>query len=260
MAAEPRAGTVSAVTKMERKYPSRIRLKKLLSEMILATAALIALVSAQQSYQSHCDGQRYCLYAGPSADGKSTVFTAHCAAAGWCGVGVGSGMTTASLYVAWQNSTKGHTLVSTKAKSFSMPTTVSPQDVRLIPLQVKAPAWAKLAFSFIRSSSGITPSSTYLLAMANNPPSVNIDSIDASYGFHNAGDFKFAHDFTKLIPAGTNAIRLTNTISAWRTTVVATPTAAVSPAAPTATESSISGAFMTLPLSIFSTLAFFALL
>ncbi|KAJ3259688.1 hypothetical protein HK103_001949 [Boothiomyces macroporosus] len=146
----------------------------------VALSAIAAVVSAD----SFCDGQRFCVYG--TGTSSSVTITVHAAASGWAGVGIGTEMTNSQLFVGWQNSTKGYTLISAKAPSQVQPTVDSPLKLTQVPLAVPAPSWAKLAYSFSTSVSGISQSTNIIWAYSNSPPSSNIDSPKAQFAQHQA--------------------------------------------------------------------------
>ncbi|KAJ3321365.1 hypothetical protein HDV06_004350 [Boothiomyces sp. JEL0866] len=147
---------------------------------VVSLSALVAAVSAA----SYCDGQKFCVYG--TGTSSSVTITVHAAANGWAGVGIGDGMTSAQLFVGWQNSTKGYTLISGTSKSTVQPTVDSPLKLTQVPLAVPAPSWANLAYSFTTSVSGISQSTNIIWAYSNSPPSSNIDSTKAQFAQHQA--------------------------------------------------------------------------
>jgi hypothetical protein len=83
------------------------------------------------------------------------------------------------------NSTKGYTITSSKAEGYSQPQPISSQDIVVIPLDVPAPDWAKVYFSFSRPIQGqpaITKLTNYIWAASEIPPD-HIDDPKSSYPY-----------------------------------------------------------------------------
>ena len=106
-------------------------------------------------------------------------------------------MSDANIFVGWKSG-QSYTFVSTKSTGHSKPQPISPQDITVLPLQVAAPDWATLAFSFakpIASGTPVTPSSSYIYAWSTDATGLT-QSVDSNFGIHtNKGSFGSA-DFT----------------------------------------------------------------
>jgi hypothetical protein len=79
-----------------------------------------------------------------------------------------------------------------------MPIAVMPQDIVQLPLQVAAPSWATLAFSFSRSMTGITATSSYIAAWSDAAPASNINFGNATFMIHNVHQVLPQTDFSVL--------------------------------------------------------------
>lgn len=160
----------------------------------MRAALAFSTVAAQVTYNSFGVDKDYMVYGGPTSDGL-TVFTVFSSASGWFGVGVGGPeMENGILHVSWKNSTKGMTIVQSMGSPSGMPQPLPQQMVKIIPLQIPAPGWAKLAYSFV------TPppkGNKFMWAYSDSSPASMIDNINASYAQHTKYGSATA-DFIKL--------------------------------------------------------------
>jgi hypothetical protein len=182
---------------------------------------LHAVVCTTQTYTSQCSnkpGSEYCIYGGPSSDGR-VVVTIHSSAKGWVGFGVGSSMTRAMLYVCWKDSKDQLIIVQSQTTKDAYPSPTNIQQVQLLPNQITTPQWATFAYSFVIAQQQNT--STYLMATSNQRPYKDIDTIYALYKEHDQ-DHVFKANFDNLIqgtPLIINANLLTTTTPLANTTL-----------------------------------------
>ena len=104
----------------------------------------------------------------------------------WAGIGIGNSMKGADIYVGWKNSTGGTTLSRRSSPSTTMPIYSSSQISSPIPLQVAAPSWAKIAFSFSRPIAQvpvIKSDSNFIFAYSDSIP-INADDPRSSFSIH----------------------------------------------------------------------------
>lgn len=130
----------------------------------------------------------------------------------WAGVGLGNGMANADFYVGWKNSTGGYIVSRRTSTGQRMPNPASSQVANVIPLQVPAPAWATLAFSFsrpIQADNTINENSPFIYAYSDSAPSTP-DSIQSSFTIHKdfgslpAVNFLSAKPITAVGSSGSN--------------------------------------------------------
>lgn len=168
---------------------------------------LISLLSSAycQNYYYQCGpNQSFCIYGGPSSDGK-TVITVHSSAKGWFGFGVGKSMTSATMFVTWKNTTNGYSVLEGGSKAYSMPTPYTHQFGKVIPLQVKAPSWATMAYSI---SIPAVPSNDFIMASSDDKPVFMIGSSSPRYGIHSIRH-SFQANFKQLmsgVPVNTDSL------------------------------------------------------
>ncbi|KAJ3319959.1 hypothetical protein HDV06_005777 [Boothiomyces sp. JEL0866] len=120
-----------------------------------------------------------CLYGQPDGNGN-VVFTVHSSAPGWTAIGVGAGMVNSTDIIVWRNSTGGFTISDRIATDYVSPTVSSNPVSQIVPLQIEAPTWSNMSFSFVRPISSVdvtlTSSSSYIYALGQYPPKRNIDN------------------------------------------------------------------------------------
>lgn len=116
-------------------------------------------------------------------------------------------MADADFYVGWMNSTGGYTVSRRVPTGYAMPNPSSSQNAIVVPLQIRAPDWATLAFSFSRpiqvpTGKSLTADSPFIYALADTVPS-NIDSIQSSFTSHREfGDLPRVN-FLSVVPQTT---------------------------------------------------------
>lgn len=164
---------------------------------------LLAFISSAEAAANYCRGTSFCVYG--VADGTGyIIFTIHSASAGWAAIGFGSQMAGSPMYVGWKNTaaTQGYTISTSFATGQNLPKTDNiPQSAVIVSLNVAAPTWAKLAFSFKCpiTSQGvtITASQNYIIAWSSKVPN-NPALYSSKYSRHD-GFYSFSDvDFTVL--------------------------------------------------------------
>jgi hypothetical protein len=120
-----------------------------------------------------------CIYA--KVEGDSVLITVHSVARGWAAIGQGNTMATATIYNGWKNSTGGYTVAAMKASGHVRPV-VTDDIATAIPLQVAAPAWANLAYSYSRPLSSLAVSQ-FIYAFSDIAPAT-IDSKSSGFEQH----------------------------------------------------------------------------
>ncbi|KAJ3275376.1 hypothetical protein HDV01_000668 [Terramyces sp. JEL0728] len=120
-----------------------------------------------------------CLYGQPDGNGN-VIFTVHSSAPGWTAIGVGSGMVNSTDIIVWRNSTGGFTISDRVATDYVSPAVSNNLVSQIVPLQIEAPAWSNMSFSFSRpiisADVNLTSSSSYIYALGHSPPKRNIDN------------------------------------------------------------------------------------
>ncbi|KAJ3258243.1 hypothetical protein HK103_003724 [Boothiomyces macroporosus] len=184
------------------------------------TASSVPTSSPTPALPGTCVGTSFCIFGKP--DGKGNImFTVHSAAKGWTGVGADSATMIGSKdVVVWKNSTGGYTISDRIATADSLPGLSSNPASKLIPLQIPAPDWATMAFSYIRpivsADYTITSNTQWLYAFGNFVPAGNIDDPGATFRSHGRnkgqlGALNFVGGTT--IPATTSSSPSTQTSS-----------------------------------------------
>lgn len=163
----------------------------------------------------YCRDKVYCLYGGQRD--AQTVFTIHSSALGWAAFGVGDQMVASPLFIGFQNSTSGFTVISAVADEYARPTPVKEPNFSISALQVPKPNWANIAFSIQILNSvttvPITANSNFIYAFSNTKPA-NVDSVSTSYKMHDDVGQITGVDFTKILPDGNApAATLSSTIA-----------------------------------------------
>jgi hypothetical protein len=95
-------------------------------------------------------------------------------------------MANSDFYLGWKNSTGGYTISRRTANGKAMPSFSSSQIVQPVALQVPAPAWAKLSFSFsrpIEADNKILSTSPFIWGIASKAPSA-VDDPKANFDIH----------------------------------------------------------------------------
>ncbi|KAJ3334511.1 hypothetical protein HDU91_002698, partial [Kappamyces sp. JEL0680] len=157
------------------------------------------------SGNSYCKDQLFCIYGKPDGNGN-IVFTLHSAAPGWAAIGTGDSMDDSYITVGWKNSTGGHTISDRYASDTSLPPPVDAIS-REVSLQVPAPDWAALSFSFRRpiasSNFTVAKDTHFIYAYATRPPK-QIDSPTSSFYKHSAygvlGPLDFVSEGPSTVP------------------------------------------------------------
>ena len=121
-------------------------------------------------------------------DGNNIIMTVHCAGTGWCGIGLSPNlrMSGSDYYIGWKNSTGGTTLSRRSTTGHLMPSYAQNQIASLVPLNVTAPSWANIAFSFkrpIAADTSFTASSRFIYGYSDSTPS-SIDDPQSSFPKH----------------------------------------------------------------------------
>ena len=144
---------------------------------------LLTAITAQKSF---CREGEFCVYG--QTNGNSITFTVFSSYDGWFSFGIGTSMLNTPMYVGWLNSTGLGVAVSAYSTGQQQPTASVPQDISLLPVQLAAPSWSRLSYSFTRllnqPKSSLSTTSSYVFAYSNIKVS-NPDSITtASYAQH----------------------------------------------------------------------------
>jgi hypothetical protein len=135
---------------------------------------------------STCVAGVFCVFSQP--DGKGNVYiTLHGSLEGWVSLGTGSSMSGSAMIVGWKNSSGGYTVSDRISSSHAMPGLSTSKSSELVPLEVVAPSWAKLAFTIFRplKSNDVTylPTTDYIYAVSSK--SVNSpDDVASSFAIH----------------------------------------------------------------------------
>lgn len=127
----------------------------------------------------------FCLYGRP-VDQK-VLFTIHSSASGWAGIGIGSTMRDADMYIFWKNSTgDGYTVSRRVSDGILMP--IYNKDLgqlSIVPLDVPAPDWSQLSVSFSLPFSESLHEKTDFIFAHSNFSVENPDSPQSPFLKHN---------------------------------------------------------------------------
>ncbi|KAI8921782.1 hypothetical protein BC831DRAFT_475424 [Entophlyctis helioformis] len=174
--------------------------------IVTGLAALAVLATQAAALSQNCPKADFCVYASSDGSGTAT-FTVHSGAAGWAAIGTGSKMASSSVVVGWLNPAGGVTISSRLSTAYAMPAVAPSTLATPAALQVPAPAWAKIAFSFTRpvtaaGFAALTSPGTYIVASAAKPPSGDLSSPAATFGIHDS--FSVVSGFDYNSPATTD--------------------------------------------------------
>lgn len=140
-----------------------------------------------------CDStQSFCIY-GRQENGK-IVYTIHTISTGWVGFGLGESMANADMFVFWRNG-DGYTLSRRSSVSHSLPNINSDkQGISIVELDIPAPAWAKMAVSFVKPIDYETQDDPkYIFALGSSV--TDPGSEDSAFNFHYKKGEIFGKDF-----------------------------------------------------------------
>ncbi|KAJ3271428.1 hypothetical protein HDV01_006634 [Terramyces sp. JEL0728] len=166
--------------------------------------SLVLFTFALGGASSSCAGETICVYG--NADGQGNVIiTVHAAAKGWVSIMNGDDMSTGQVFVGWKNN--GNYVISDrKCTGTTLPTAFPTTASKITELQVKQPAWANLAFSFIRPLANtdikIQSTNVYSYAYANQAV-LSPSNPNSAFGIHDIHAKFGPLDFT-TIPKGNN--------------------------------------------------------
>jgi hypothetical protein len=121
--------------------------------MLISYIFLIASAASQICIQP---AEKLCVHS--KVDGNRILITVHSAAKGWTAIGQGASMLSAKIFNGWKNSSAGYTVVAMKATTYNARPSVADDMATAMALQVPAPAWANIAYSYWRPLSSIAVS------------------------------------------------------------------------------------------------------
>jgi hypothetical protein len=127
----------------------------------------------------------FCLYGRPVDD--RVLFTIHSSASGWAGVGLGSTMRNADMYIFWKNSSgDGYTVSRRISDGVLMPKYNDDLgQISVSPLDVPSPEWAQLSVSFSLPISDNLSGKTDFIFGHSNFSVENPDSPQSTFSKHN---------------------------------------------------------------------------
>ncbi|KAJ3346152.1 hypothetical protein HDU91_007126, partial [Kappamyces sp. JEL0680] len=153
------------------------------------------------SIGSTCISGVYCVFSQPDGNGNVYI-TLHGSEEGWVALGTGSTMAGSAMIVGWKNSSGGYTVSDRLSSTEAMPSPSTQLASQLVPLQVPAPSWARLAFSVLRplKSNDVTYTATtsYIYALSSKAPDhpdmpLSPFAVHDKYGTLGVLDFTTAH-------------------------------------------------------------------
>ncbi|KAH6568007.1 hypothetical protein BASA50_001168 [Batrachochytrium salamandrivorans] len=173
-----------------------------------ALATLAFLAGPAVALSKNCPvPNSFCIYSFNDEQGNA-VFTIHSSATGWAAIGTGTAMAASSMVVGWANGTGGYTISNRLSTAHAMPTVAATQFATLMPLQVPAPQWATLAFSFRWDSTSsiatLASPGNYIYAFCAIPPTAN-----GAIARHDNFGAMLSFDYISAAPSGNG----TNTTS-----------------------------------------------
>jgi hypothetical protein len=127
----------------------------------------------------------FCLYGRPVDD--RMLFTIHSSASGWAGLGLGSTMRNADMYIFWRNSAgDGYTVSRRISDGVLMPKYNEDMgQISVSPLDVPSPDWAQLSVSFsLPISDNLSGKTDFIFAHSNFSVETP-DSPQSTFSKHN---------------------------------------------------------------------------
>ncbi|KAJ1533836.1 hypothetical protein HK096_004698, partial [Nowakowskiella sp. JEL0078] len=171
---------------------------------LLFSLGSVAAVTTYCPLTSVVNEVRLCISAAIETNGKWVVFTVQSALPGWVAFGVGSGMSSGDIQVAWRNSTGSITLSQRTTSGYMVPTVNQYQQAFFAPKLVADVAWAisGVQYSFrrpvasvfsgnkaigISKMGGTSVTTQYMWAVSRVKPA-NLDDPSAIFNSHAQGD------------------------------------------------------------------------
>ncbi|TPX73464.1 hypothetical protein CcCBS67573_g05267 [Chytriomyces confervae] len=124
-----------------------------------------------------------CVSAFPDSAADSTTFVVTSSAQGWAAVGMGSSMTSATMFVGWTS--RSFSIMSQRrASSYSLPSPVQPSFTQIaIPASFTVPRNARIVYAFTIPTSSSFLSSDFIYASSDASPS-SLENPNSPFGIH----------------------------------------------------------------------------
>ncbi|KAJ3239617.1 hypothetical protein HDU81_005598 [Chytriomyces hyalinus] len=153
------------------------------SQLSSSNSHLRAAISSTPAASFCAPASVVCVSAFPDPAADSTTFVVTSTAQGWAAVGMGSSMTSSTMFVGWTS--RSFSIMSQRrASSYSLPSPVQPTFTQIaIPASFTVPRNARIAYAFTIPSSSSFLSSDFIYASSDASPSSPEDP-NSPFGVH----------------------------------------------------------------------------